>query len=100
MAAFTLACRRCGATAEYRMPFACPRCGGPLDVVSDVDPAAANAALDGPAEGVWEYEPLLPSPPGPLRASLGEGETRLLRLDRVCDEIGLPGLRLKNEGTN
>jgi threonine synthase len=98
MAEFTLVCRRCETRAENRMPFACPACGGPLDTIVEIDRAAADAVLSRPSHRLWEYEPLLPSPPGPQRPSLGEGETALLRLDRVCEAIGLPGLLLKNEG--
>jgi threonine synthase len=42
----------------------------------------------------------LPSPAIAARPSLGEGNTPLLHLQRVSDRLGLPGLRLKNEGTN
>ncbi|HEY8745902.1 MAG TPA: pyridoxal-phosphate dependent enzyme, partial [Chloroflexota bacterium] len=46
------------------------------------------------------YEALLPGPSGTARPTLGESDTPLLHLERLSEELQLPGLRCKYEGSN
>src|SRR6266542_3806588 len=49
--------------------------------------------------GMWRYRELLPMREPERAVSLGEGATALLRVPRLADRIGVPGLLVKDEGT-
>lgn len=94
--------------------FACPKCGGLLDVAYDwgrlpvprklSDFAARWANRTDPLDfsGVWRFRELLPFAPIDRMVTIGEGQTLLQRADKVADYVGLRagGLRLQYEGMN
>jgi threonine synthase len=105
----------CAATLPLDMTsFACPNCGGLLDVVYDWDrlsPPRSLRELEGQwakrndplaFSGVWRFRDLLPFAPPEKVATLGEGQTLLQRADKVAQYVGLnPGrLFLQYEGLN
>jgi threonine synthase len=49
---------------------------------------------------MWRFRQLLPLRPSESPVTLGEGDTPLLLLERTGRRVGLPGLLLKDEGTN
>lgn len=81
----------------------CTRCvdaaGHPhwLDVAYDTD-GLDVAFLRRPGR-LWDYEPLLPVARA-TSPSLGEGNTPLLRIDALNDQLGIPNLYLKLETVN
>jgi threonine synthase len=105
----------CGATcAVDQTDFACPRCGGLLDVAYDWDRLSPPRSLrDFEAKwsrrtdplcfsGVWRFRELLPFAPPEQVLTIGEGQTILQRADAVAAYVGLqPGkLFLQYEGLN
>jgi threonine synthase len=49
---------------------------------------------------MWRWHELLPVLDAANEVSLGEGDTALLRLPRIGNELGLPNLLVKDESTN
>jgi threonine synthase len=105
----------CAATlAVDDTSFACPRCGGLLDVVYDRDRLPPPRALrDFEARwadradplnfsGVWRFRDLLPFAPPDRVLTIGEGQTLLQKADAVAGYVGMrPGrLFLQYEGLN
>jgi len=94
--------------------FACPRCGGLLDVAYDWNRLAPPKSLrDFEARwsertnplsfsGVWRFHALLPFTPPEKVMTIGEGQTILQRADAVAEYVGVqPGcLFLQYEGMN
>src|SRR5437660_9644327 len=105
----------CAATLSFdATAFACPKCGGLLDVAYDWDRAGAPRNLKDferkwslrndplALSGVWRFRELLPFAPADKVATVGEGQTLLQRADTVARYVGLnPGrLYLQYEGLN
>jgi threonine synthase len=105
----------CGATcAVDQTAFACPRCGGLLDVVYDWERLTPPKSLrDFEAKwsrrtdplcfsGVWRFRELLPFAPPEKVLTIGEGQTILQQADAVAAFVGVrPGrLFLQYEGLN
>ncbi len=105
----------CGATAELTATaFACPRCGGLVDVAYDWDRVPVPASLRHfetkwadrfhplNFSGVWRFRELLPFAPEPSFVTIGEGQTLCQPADAVARYVGLhPGrLWLQYEGMN
>jgi threonine synthase len=105
----------CGATCSVdETAFACPRCGGLLDVAYDWgrlqpprslrDFEAKWARRTDPLyfSGVWRFHDLLPFAPPEAVLTIGEGQTILQRADAVAAYVGIgPGkLFLQYEGLN
>src|SRR6478672_4788048 len=105
----------CGGTLPVDdTSFACPRCGGLIDVAYDWprlpvprslrDFEAKWARRTDPLcfSGVWRFRDLLPFAPPEAVLTIGEGQTILQRADQVAGFVGLnPGrLFLQYEGMN
>ena len=105
----------CAATVQLTASsFACPKCGGLLDVAYDWDRLPVPKSLKGfeakwarrnePLEfsGVWRFRELLPFAPDARILSIGEGQTLCQKSDPVAKYVGLnPGqLYLQYEGMN
>jgi threonine synthase len=105
----------CAATVSVEdTRFACPRCGGLMDVVCDRDRLPAPHSLrefeakwsqrtDPLAfSGVWRFRELLPFAPPDKVLTIGEGQTILQRADIVASYVGLNAGRLflQYEGMN
>jgi threonine synthase len=105
----------CGATLDVGdTAFACPRCGGLVDVAYDWDRLAPPRALrDFEAKwsdranplsfsGVWRFRELLPFAAPEHVLTIGEGQTILQRADQVAPYVGLETgrLYLQYEGMN
>ena len=90
----------------------CPDCGGLLDVERSSawdDPAelrarfASRSFIDGSARdrsGVWRYRDLLFDVPEKCVVTLPEGNTPLVRHERVTSYAGVAELAMKHEGMN
>jgi threonine synthase len=105
----------CAATLDVSdTSFACPRCGGLVDVAYDWDRLPPPRALrDFEAKwsdrgnplsfsGVWRFRELLPFAPPEKVLTIGEGQTILQRADQVAGYVGLEAGRLflQYEGMN
>lgn len=94
-----LVCTHCHtAVAIADMPSTCPRCDGILDVGLAPAPRQFSAAAEGP--GIWRWEEWLPRCATQNRVSLGEGQSPLLRCDRLGRQLGTSQLWLKNDGVS
>lgn len=102
---FDLRCEACnwsarvedqeGPAAGDRMDYCCPRCQGPLDIVS-LRPSQ-NVRQDHP--GLWRYSPWLPVDYHP-GLFLGEGQTPLIPSRSIGPALGLKRLFFKCEHLN
>ncbi|MGE0724651.1 MAG: threonine synthase [Alphaproteobacteria bacterium] len=92
-----LACVDCGAAHPPDMRYSCAACGGILEVRSPQGLAGAS-----PARGIWRHGAALPIGDPAAIVSLGEGDTPLLRADRLAAAIdGFEGtLWIKDETVN
>ncbi len=105
----------CGGTADLRdTHFACPKCGGLLDVAYDWNRLPVPKALKhfeskwanrtNPLDfsGVWRFRELLPFAADEHVVTIGEGQTLCQRTDAVAKFVGLNagGLFLQYEGMN
>ncbi len=93
----------CGAAAyDPRIEQHLCVCGAPL--LARYDLAAARAwrrdSLAGRAATMWRYRELMPLFDGETPISLGEGWTPLIHAARLGEEIGVPGLFVKDESLN
>ncbi len=80
----------------------CPACFGPLEVVYDLPAIAAAVSREtiaARAPGIWRYRELLPVDAAPARG-LAVGSTALIAAERLGAEIGVEGLRLKDDSRN
>ncbi len=106
---------RCGGTAALDdTAFACPKCGGLLDVAYDWTRLSVPKALThfeskwanrtNPLDfsGVWRFRELLPFAPDEAVVTIGEGQTLCQRADAVASYVGLSAGRLflQYEGMN
>jgi threonine synthase len=102
MAADTLRCRECGATYQAAPMYACERCFGPLEVVYDYRPLAAQPLREYFAAGprsMWRYQPLLPVDHVP-EIDMQPGWSPLQHAVRLGERFGLRRLYLKNDSVN
>jgi len=97
-----LRCARCGeahdATIEQHL---CVACGGPLLAEYDLQALAATLRPEDLAErerSMWRYREFLPLSHFEQRVSFGESWTPLLEVPNLAADLGLPGLRIKDEG--
>lgn len=98
---WTLQCSACGTGAgPAGLPTVCA-CGQPWLVRYPARrPDPATQAAIATMRGMWRFRPFLPLADGEEPVTLGEGDTPLLAVPRVGERIGLPGLLVKDEGTN
>lgn len=81
----------------------CPDCQSTL--ISNYDLATARQEVDRDMiqirpKGMWRWHELLPVQDPENIVSLGEGDTPLLRIPRVGNELGLSNLFVKDESSN
>ncbi len=96
-----LDCPRCGLQHDAHRPKNLCSCGSPL--LARYDLAAVGRTVDpavfaGRRADLWRYRELLPVDDDAQVTTLGEGWTPLLAVPRFGEHIGLPQLRLKDEG--
>lgn len=101
----SLRCLACDAPLPADEHYACPDCGGELDVRYDLprlrEDGAFHRSWRNPGASIAEaFGPLLPLREPQHAVSLGEGHTPLIRARRLADRLGLRTLYLKLEGCN
>jgi len=91
-----LVCMDCGATHEPGgSVLVCGRCGGLLEVVY---PKKVFRTVSFSGKGVWRYRGLLPRVERIV--TLSEGDTPLVKAERLGESLGLRNLYVKFEGAN
>ncbi len=99
-----LRCPECGREHEAdRLQSVCQACDSPLLACYDLDRVRASVSRADLAKrppGIWRWAELLPVRSPACRVTLGEGETPLLRADRLGARLGLGALLVKDEGLN
>ncbi len=96
-----LRCLACGGDHAPELVGRCPDCGGPLDPSYDVDPSAVTGeTLDtGGGDGLASFAEVLPFPAETL-VTAGEGNTPLVEVPGLADELGVRAVYVKDEGRN
>lgn len=96
-AKFQLRCQSCQSLAPDPRASACAQCGGLLLA----EYAAPSGVLtDATQRGMWRYHALLPVNDVSNAVTLGEGNTPLVRSQRLAAQLGLNALYFKLEGSN
>ncbi|MEM2930334.1 MAG: threonine synthase [Thermoproteota archaeon] len=91
-----LVCMDCGATHEPGGGvLVCEKCGSLLEVVY---PRSVFRSVSFNGRGVWRYRSLLPKVDRII--TLSEGETPLVKAERLGEALGLRNLYVKFEGAN
>lgn len=81
----------------------CKDCNAPLLAVYDLEAACSTVDRDAVSRrpaGMWRWSELLPVFEPENRITLGEGDTPLLRLPRLGEQLGLEQLFVKDESLN
>ncbi len=96
-----LSCTDCGESFGVDEHGRCPDCGAPLSPTYDLDAVDAGAFgdRDDPAPGQYRFGDLLPFP-AEAAVAAGEGDTPLVRTDRLAEELGVATAYVKDEGRN
>ena len=97
-----LRCRECGRDYDVVPQHVCELCFGPLEVVYDLERAAARcsrASIEAGPRSIWRYADLLPVL-GAERVDLGAGCTALRPAPRLAAELGLRKLWIKSDAAN
>ncbi len=88
---------------DLRHPFTCPKSGGALQGLYDIEWIGKNVDRDEVARrprGIWRWAELLPVRDPENVVSLREGDTPLIRADRLGGELGLERLFILDESRN
>jgi len=100
--AVSLRCQECGKEYPFESGlYACPECGGKLEVVYDYEAIKESFSLEKLKSRPWDhwrYIEFLPL--DSVHVTLHEGGTWLIRSRRLAEELGLKNLYIKNETTN
>ena len=98
-----LKCLRCQATYPMDGKIKnCKKCGNTLQITYDYErlkDMISRKILEERVDGVWKYWPLLPCNPDKA-VTLGEGNTSLIKCERLGEKIGLKNLFVKDETKN
>ncbi|MFC7097963.1 threonine synthase [Halobaculum marinum] len=94
-----LACTDCGESFGVDEHGRCPDCGAPLSPTYDLDAVDADGFGDADAPGQFRFGDLLPVT-ADATVTAGEGDTPLVRTDRLAEELGVGAAFLKDEGRN
>jgi threonine synthase len=99
-----LQCSGCGNTYPFeQIQTFCPACQSPLLSIYALDSVRKHVDRDEIShrqKGMWRWSPLLPVINEENQISLGEGDTALLPLPHLEEELGLSHLFVKDESTN
>ena len=99
-----LECSGCGERYSYNeIHTFCPICQSPLLSQYDLEKARGHVDRDEITrrkKGMWRWHEFLPVVDPANIIFLGEGDTALLRLPNLGEELGLTNLFVKDESTN
>lgn len=97
-------CINCKSTYSIdEIVYFCRKCGDILEIKFEAaeleDGTKTNDWKHTPLS-VWRYRPFMPIHEATRQVTLGEGGTGLHRSERLCREVGIKKLYIKNEGEN
>ncbi len=99
-----LECSACSKRFDARrLQTFCPTCQAPLLARYDLAKVARTLrreTVSGRPRGIWRWAELLPVQREEHRLTLGEGDTPILKLQRLGETLGLENLFLKDEAIN
>ena len=99
-----LACPECGAVFDAgTVQTICKSCDSPLLAQYDVAQLAqdySRVEMSHRPRGLWRWAELLPICDPSFQCTLGEGDTPLIKADRLGTELGMKALFIKEEGRN
>jgi threonine synthase len=99
-----LECPECGDSYDpERLQTVCETCDSPLLARYDLTTLRETLTRDQFAlrpSGLWRWRELLPVRNPDFRLSLGEGDTPLLPVNRIGNDLGLSQVVVKDEGVN
>ena len=99
-----LHCLNCGADFPPVEHYACPECGGELDIRYDHARIREDGSFariwQGPAPMAQRFAAFMPLAAPEAAGSLGEGNTPLVRSHNIARKLGLRDLYFKLEGAN
>ncbi|MGC1376094.1 MAG: threonine synthase [Anaerolineales bacterium] len=99
-----LECSGCGTKYSHKQIHTfCPLCQSPLVARYNLDAARQKVDRDQiirRPKGMWRWHEFLPVLSAENQVSLGEGDTALLRLNRIGNSLGLSNLYVKEESSN
>lgn len=95
-----LLCDRCGAEVDLRQPVTlCPKCGGLLEVVYDMEGLKKSAHLfdEFRRDSIWRWRDFFPAVEDRNIVTLGEGGTPLVKSRHLGPAMGVENLYFKND---
>jgi threonine synthase len=99
-----LKCAKCGREydLEKKVCLCENRDDGRLDIIYDYETVKHlfKSKRKGNSDGIWRYRELLPIDQERAMITLGEGDTPLIKAERLARELGMTGLYLKDETGN
>ncbi len=99
-----LTCSQCGRSYDPRqVQTYCHDCNAPLLAQYDLEAARGELErerIQHGSRGMWRWHAFLPVFDTSYMLTLGEGDTPLLRLERLGNELGVPNLYVKDESFN
>src|SRR5690349_16602072 len=99
-----LECSGCGKEYSHlELHTFCPLCQSPLLSIYDLDSARQHVTREQVSrrqKGMWRWQEVLPVLHKENQIFLGEGDTPLLTLPRLQQELGLTNLYVKDESSN
>jgi threonine synthase len=97
-------CINCKATYSIdEVAYFCKKCGDILEIKynpGELAAAAQSSNWKTTPLSVWRYRPFMPIHEATKLVTLGEGGTGLHHSERLCKELGVRNLYVKNEGEN
>lgn len=100
----SLNCVECGESfSPEEEIYVCKKCGGKLTVSYDyekIQNAVSRSNLEERDGGVWKYKEFLPISDEKFMISIGEGDTPLIKADRLGNILRMDNLWLKVETQN
>jgi len=96
-------CTRCQAEYDANTILSrCNKCNGPLEVIYNYDELRnwiSRGEFEKRVDGIWKYVELLPCPSSSA-ITLGEGNTLLIKCEKLGRKLGLRKLYIKDETKN
>ncbi len=98
---WTQRCVACGATYESDVrSYECVKCSNLLELVKEGPVSKSQLYGEKGQPGTWRFRKAFPLEPEVKAVSLEEGDTPLVRVERIGAKLGLRKLHVKNEGQN
>jgi threonine synthase len=98
---WTQRCVACGTGYDVDVrSYECAKCSNLLELAKDTPLTKSHLYGEKNQPGIWRFRRALPLEPGVKPVSLEEGDTPLVRVERMGAKVSLRDLYVKNEGQN